>query len=224
MGRCLSWIDGQKEGTMELHISAFEHGSPIPDSYAMFNIADEGHVKPGANRNPEIRWSALPEGTKSLALIVVDTDAPTVGDDVNQEGRTVPEDLPRADFFHWVLIDVDPASGGIDEGAASEGVTTGGKPTGKKAHGVEGQNDYTGWFAGDPEMRGTYGGYDGPAPPWNDARIHNYVFRIYALDVDTLGLEGDFDARAALDAMDGHVIVAADHVGRYSLNPHVRNW
>ncbi|MDX1584125.1 MAG: YbhB/YbcL family Raf kinase inhibitor-like protein [Thermoanaerobaculia bacterium] len=209
---------------MKLHISAFDHGSPIPDEYAMFNIAEEGHVTPGGNRNPEIRWANVPEGTKSLALIVIDTDAPTVGDDVNQEGRTVPEDLPRTDFHHWVLVDIDPGLERIEKGSASDGVTAGGKPTGETEHGVTGQNDYTGWFSGDEEMGGIYGGYDGPAPPWNDARIHNYTFRLYALDVDSLGLTGSFDAGKALEAMEGHVIATADHVGRYSLNPSVRNW
>ncbi|MBW3671857.1 MAG: YbhB/YbcL family Raf kinase inhibitor-like protein [Acidobacteria bacterium] len=209
---------------MNLNISSFQHGSPIPDRFAMFNIAGEGHVRPGANRNPEIRWSALPDGTRSLALIMVDEDAPSVGDDVNQEGRTVPEDLDRTRFYHWVLVDIDPASEGIDEGAASDGVTSGGKLTGRTSFGMTGTNDYTSWFSGDEQMSGTYGGYDGPAPPWNDARIHSYYFRLYALDVDSLGMTGSFDARQALEQMEGHIIATAEHVGRYSLNPNVRNW
>jgi len=36
---------------------------------------------------------------------------------------------------------------------------------GSTAYGVRGINDYTGWFAGDPEMAGNHGGYDGPCPP-----------------------------------------------------------
>ncbi len=209
---------------MQLNISSFQNGSPIPDRYAMFVMAEEGHVKPGQNLNPEIQWSSLPEGTKSLALIVVDEDAPSVGDDVNQEGKTVSEDLPRADFYHWVLVDIDPSSGGIDDGTASDGVTSGGKPTGRSSHGITGQNDYTGWFAGDESMAGTYGGYDGPAPPWNDAKIHTYYFRLYALDIESLGLTGSFDAKRALEQMDGHIIATAEHVGQYSLNPNARNW
>lgn len=209
---------------MEIQISSFQHGSPIPDRHAMFNVAEQEHVRPGKNLNPEIRWSNLPDGTKSLALIVVDKDAPTVGDDVNREGRSVPEDLPRADFFHWVLVDIDPDSGGIDEGAASDGVIEGGKATGKTSHGVTGQNDYTGWFAGDEQMAGTYGGYDGPAPPWNDEKIHRYSFRLFALDVDSLGLTGSFDGREALDKLEDHIIATTEHVGMYSLNPRVRKW
>ncbi len=37
-------------------------------------------------------------------------------------------------------------------------------------------------------MAGAYHGYDGPYPPFNDARVHRYVFTVVALDTDTLGL------------------------------------
>ena len=36
-------------------------------------------------------------------------------------------------------------------------------------------------------MGGTYRGYDGPAPPWNDQRVHRYHFTLFALfDVGTV--------------------------------------
>ena len=38
-------------------------------------------------------------------------------------------------------------------------------PFGRAEHGVRGINNYTDWFAGDKEMKGDYGGYDGPFPP-----------------------------------------------------------
>ena len=41
-------------------------------------------------------------------------------------------------------------------------------------------------------MAGDYYGYDGPCPPWNDDLLHHYHFRVYALDVPTLGLAGRF--------------------------------
>jgi len=31
-------------------------------------------------------------------------------------------------------------------------------------------------------MKGTYFGYDGPAPPWNDSVVHHYAFTLYAVD------------------------------------------
>jgi phosphatidylethanolamine-binding protein (PEBP) family uncharacterized protein len=42
-------------------------------------------------------------------------------------------------------------------------------------------------MAGNPDMAGQYFGYDGPCPPWNDERMHHYIFTIYALDIDKSG-------------------------------------
>ena len=207
---------------MKLTVSGFDQGAPIPGTFAFCVPAEDEHVTLAPNKNPEVRWSDLPEGTRSLALIVHDPDVPSVGDDVNQEGRSVPHDLPRIDFFHWVLVDIPAELPGIPEGAASDGVTAHGKPTGRTRHGITGYNDYTGWFKGDPDMEGTYGGYDGPCPPWNDERLHHYHFTLYALDVPSLGLTGDFGGEDARTALEGHVLAKAEHVGTYTLNPSLR--
>jgi Raf kinase inhibitor-like YbhB/YbcL family protein len=86
---------------------------------------------------------------------------------------------------------------------------------------VQGLNDYTGWFAGDAEMSGQYHGYDGPCPPWNDERMHHYVFTVYALDSAQLELPAQFDADQLLSAMAPHVLAKASLTGRYTLNPAV---
>ena len=145
------------------------------------------------------------------------------GEDVNQAGKTVPADLPRVDFYHWVLVDIPASVTGLEEGAASQGVTPRGKSVGQTPHGITGKNDYTGWFAGDPDMEGVYGSYDGPCPPWNDSIIHRYYFRVFALDVDTLNLSGAFTGQDALEAMEGHVLGEAGHMGTYSMNPSVKS-
>jgi Raf kinase inhibitor-like YbhB/YbcL family protein len=173
----------------------------------------------GPNRNPRITWTDPPEGTRSFVLLCVDADAPTIPDDVNQEGRTVAAVLPRADFGHWVLVDIPGNVREIPEGADSDGVTARGKPVGPTPLGVRGQNDYTGWFANDADMAGTYGGYDGPCPPWNDERVHRYEFTIMALDVETLGLSGPFNMGDARAATAGHVLAEDSVVGTYTLNP-----
>ena len=80
-------------------------------------------------------------------------------------------------------------------------------------------NDFTTWFAGDPAMAGDYYGYDGPCPPWNDERIHHYLFRLYALDVPHLALETRFTGPQARAAMHGHILDEACLVGSYSLHP-----
>ena len=70
----------------------------------------------------------MPAGTQSLVLICHDFDVPSRGDDVNQPDREVPADLPRVDFFHWVMVDIPPACGAIAEGEFSRGFTARGKP------------------------------------------------------------------------------------------------
>jgi len=142
-----------------------------------------------------------------------------VATDVNVEGRSVAASLPRADFSHWVLVDIAPTVTSIAEGADADGITPKGKTLGATGLGVRGINDYTSWFAGDADMQGLYAGYDGPCPPWNDELVHEYTFSVHALDVDTLGLGGVFGASEALAAMQGHVLDHASVTFTYTLNP-----
>ena len=157
--------------TLLVTIDGWENGVAIPERFAFCQPAQEGHVTLGANRSPGIAWSEAPAGTASFAIICHDPDVPSVGDDVNQEGRTIPADLPRVDFYHWVLVDIPANLSELAEGTDSDGVTAGGKPPGTTDHGTRGINNYTDWFAGDADMKGEYGGYDGPCPPWNDTLI-----------------------------------------------------
>jgi Raf kinase inhibitor-like YbhB/YbcL family protein len=204
---------------LSIEVSGFAEGAPIPGVFAFCVPAASGHVTLGPNRNPRVHWSGAPQGTRSYALLCVDADAPTVGDNVNKEGVTVPASLPRADFSHWVLVDIPVGVTEIAEAADADGVVARGKPAGATAYGVRGRNDYTGWFADDADMAGTYAGYDGPCPPWNDEVVHRYTFTVYALDVDSLGLSGDFGLAEARGAMAGHVLAEASQLGTYTLNP-----
>jgi Raf kinase inhibitor-like YbhB/YbcL family protein len=207
---------------MQLIVQGIEDGKPIPEKFA-FGVPDkENHVQLGENLNPGIRWSGVPDGTRSLVLICVDTDVPTRPDDVNQEGRTVPADLPRGRFYHWVLVDLPPKSGGIAEGACSRGVTPRGKQSSAGPEGSrQGRNDYTAWFEGDPEMGGVYLGYDGPCPPWNDSIPHHYHFVLYATDLERCPVEGAFSGEEVEHALTGHVLARAEVTGVYTLNPAV---
>lgn len=181
------------------------------------------HFRFGGNRNPHLAWSDVPTVTRSFALLCADPDVPSEGSRVNQEGTTVPLDLPRVEFFHWVVADLPADLRAISEGSHSDGVRARGKPAGATSSGgVHGQNDYTGWFAGHPEMGGSYCGYDGMGPPWNDERVHGYRFTLFALDVDTLGLRGPFTGSDLRKAMEGHVLAEATIVGLYAINPDAR--
>ena len=205
---------------MKLVTTAFADMDTIPAEFAFCKPDPKSHVTLSANRNPDFKWRDLPPGTRSLALLCVDPDVPSRGDDVNQEGRVVKASLPRVDFFHWVLVDLPADTPAIRSGEFSDGVTPRGKPGPGALHGArQGINDYTGWFASDPQMSGNYFGYDGPCPPWNDERIHHYVFTLYALDVPTLGVDGTFTGAAARAALQGHVLAQAAVTGIYTQNP-----
>ncbi|HHH38100.1 MAG TPA: YbhB/YbcL family Raf kinase inhibitor-like protein [Sedimenticola sp.] len=207
---------------MKLSSRSITDGRPIDARYAFCVPDPENHVTLGENRNPALAWTGLPQGTRSLVLICHDPDVPSRGDDVNQEGRVVPADLPRVDFTHWVLVDIAPDRDGIAEGEFSAGVTARGKAGPDAPGGTrQGINSYTDWFAGDPEMEGDYYGYDGPCPPWNDAILHHYHFTLYALDLPRCPVEGRFDRDLVLAAIEGHVLGEAQITGTYSTNPAV---
>lgn len=207
---------------LSVQMGAWLDGSAIPTAHAFGKPGVDGPFDFGGNRSPAIAWSDAPEGTRSFVILCHDPDVPSSGEDVNQAGKTVPAELPRVDFFHWVLIDVPSATREIAEGSASQGITARGKAIGATAHGVTGKNDYTNWFASDADMSGTYGSYDGPCPPWNDSIVHHYHFTVYALDVETLGLTGEFTGQDVQKAMQGHILAQAAHVGTYSMNPAVK--
>ena len=208
---------------MELSTTAFHDNGVIPAEFAFGAIDAATHVKLAGNRNPDLRWSGLPTGAKSLVITCHDPDVPSKGDDVNQEGRKVPASLPRVDFFHWILVDLAANTPPIERGEFSDGVTARGKPGPHAPRNArQGVNDYTGWFAGDKDMAGNYFGYDGPCPPWNDELPHRYVFTLYALDVSRLGISGIFKGPDVRTAMAGHILAEASISGRYTLNPAVR--
>jgi hypothetical protein len=208
---------------MKLTSTSFGDGQPIPAEYAFCKPDVATHCTLGANRNPQLAWSDLPAGTLSLVLICHDYDVPSKADDVNQEGREIPAALARVDFFHWVLVDLDPQSAPITAGEFSSGVMPRGKagPAGPRRP-RQGINDYTAWFAGDKDMAGDYFGYDGPCPPWNDSIKHHYVFTLYALDVVTCPVAGHFGGADVRQAIAGHVLAEAKLTGLYTLNPKVK--
>lgn len=205
---------------MKLVSQSIADGAPIASPFAFARIDPVRHVTLSDNRSPHLAWSDVPANTRSFAIVCVDADAPSRPDDVNQEGREVPDTLERVDFHHWVLIDLPADTRELAEGEFSHQVTPKGK-SGPEAprEARQGTNDYTSWFASDQDMRGDYYGYDGPCPPWNDSIVHHYTFTVYALDVDRLPLEGKFDGGQALGVIREHTLGQASITGTYTLNP-----
>jgi Raf kinase inhibitor-like YbhB/YbcL family protein len=209
-----SWINGER---IPARFAAGKPSEPTSKDSAKGPVLSD-------NLNPHLAWSEVPVGTKSFVLICHDFDVPSRGDDVNQADREVPADLARVDFFHWVMVDVAATLCEIVEGSFSHG--------GLRAHGKpgpavvvkgfeaarQGLNDYTGWFAADPEMAGDYFGYDGPFPPFNDSLIHHYVFTVYALSAARTLVEGKFTGAQVRKAIYPHILAEATHSGTYTLN------
>ena len=78
---------------MDLNSTAFAAGSEIPRQYTC----------EGGDRAPPLRWSGAPQGTRSLALIVDDPDAPDPA-------------APKVTWVHWVLFDIPPGATALPEG------------------------------------------------------------------------------------------------------------
>ncbi|MHA2362362.1 MAG: YbhB/YbcL family Raf kinase inhibitor-like protein [Candidatus Hodarchaeales archaeon] len=202
---------------MKLSTNAFKDGERIPAKFAFCASKTEM----GSNNNPDFSWLNLPDGTNSLVFICHDSVVPTSAENVNKEGKVVPADLPRTDFYHWVMVDIPPTREGISEGEFSNGITAKGKQEIHAADGTIklGKNNYTDWFAGDENMGGIYRSYDGPCPPWNDELVHKYHFTLYALDLSKLDVDDDFGGPEALKAMEGHILAKVSVSGTYTLNP-----
>ena len=208
---------------MTLSSTSIQDGQPIDSSYAFCRpTGGDDHTTDGGNRSPHLAWSGAPAGTRSFAVVMHDPDVPADAGDANTEGKTIPQDAERTTFYHWLLANVPAQTTEIAEGEASDGVTEKGKGPGQTALGLEGTNDFTDFLKGSPR-EGTYGGYDGPCPPWNDLRLHHYHVTVYALDVETLDLDagGDFRGGDVLNAIKGHVLAQAEIVGTYTTNPAV---
>lgn len=201
---------------MKIRSDSFQHRQRIPVEFAAGQAQGDGFGF-APNRNPHLAWDDVPPATRSFALLCIDPDVPT-----DASVDPIPVDQPRTDFTHWAMVDIPAHLRGIAAGSCSDGVVPRGAPDPKGPPGSrQGLNDYTGWFANDPDMSGDWRGYDGPFPPPHDLREHRYFFRLFALDVERLDVPARFTAADVLRAMHGHVLAEASIYGTYSLNPKV---
>ena len=79
----------------EISSPAFSQGGSIPVQYTC----------DGDDLSPPLQWSGVPAGTRSLALIVDDPDAPDPA-------------APRMTWMHWVLYNLPPDGSGLPESVA----------------------------------------------------------------------------------------------------------
>jgi Raf kinase inhibitor-like YbhB/YbcL family protein len=95
---------------LELTSSAFPAGAPIPAQY----------TGDGQNLSPPLRWQNPPAGTRSLALLCEDPDA------------------PRGTFTHWVVFNLSAESRELGEGISPEGTRANGMAQGTNDFGKPG--------------------------------------------------------------------------------------
>ncbi len=91
--------------TLALTSSSFKPQGSIPNRYTC----------DGENVSPPLTWTGVPAGTKSLALVVDDPDAPDPAH-------------PKRTWVHWVLYNLPPADGGLVEGVAAAALPAGTLP------------------------------------------------------------------------------------------------
>jgi Raf kinase inhibitor-like YbhB/YbcL family protein len=97
---------GDSPMSIELTSTAFQKGETVPKQY----------TGDGVDHSPPLRWSEPPSGTKSLALICDDPDA------------------PRGTWVHWVLFNLPPQTRELEENVP----TTATLPSGAQ----QGKNDF----------------------------------------------------------------------------------
>ncbi len=84
--------------------TAFEDGGEIPPEFTC----------DAEDRSPPLAWTGIPDGTKSLALIVDDPDAPDPA-------------APKVTWVHWVLYDMPPSASGLSAGVSASDLPDGTK-------------------------------------------------------------------------------------------------
>jgi Raf kinase inhibitor-like YbhB/YbcL family protein len=210
--------------SMTLESTSVAHDEPIDLVHVIATPTADGKAEmAGADRSPHLRWSGEPPGTRSFAISVVDPDVPADRTRMGVEGLSLDHTEPRIDFAHWLVVDLPPDVHELPEGAGGERFGAHGRPPAPTSvGGVQGQNGYRGLFEGNPDLEGTYHGWNGPFPPWNDEQVHRYFTTVYALDVETLGLEPGFTLEEFRAAIEGHVLDSAEIVPTYTVNPSLR--
>jgi Raf kinase inhibitor-like YbhB/YbcL family protein len=88
--------------TFTLTSPAFTPGAAIPTRYTC----------DGANVSPPLDWAGIPAGTKSLALVLDDPDAPDPA-------------APKVTWVHWVVYELPITASGLPAGASSDHLPAG---------------------------------------------------------------------------------------------------
>jgi Raf kinase inhibitor-like YbhB/YbcL family protein len=97
-------------GTFIIRVGSLNSGSVLPDVYTC----------KGASESPAVSWDGIPPGTKSLALILDDPDA------------------PNGMFTHWIVYNIPPESGELVQAQPNTKVLANGAQQGDTSTGSRG--------------------------------------------------------------------------------------
>jgi len=162
--------------TIEITSTAFKNQTPIPKKY----------TGEGEDVSPPLAFSGIPEGTRELALICDDPDAPS------------PKFPGPEPWVHWVVYKIPPETRSLPEGIFKTARPD--TPAGL----LQGKNSWT---------SGMIVGYRGPLPPPASGK-HRYYFKLYALDAE-LDLAPKATKAELLKQLSGHVIGEGQLMGTY---------
>ena len=158
-----------------LKASAFSDEDMLPKKYTI----------DGESISPALSWNDAPEGTKSFALVMTDSD--------------VPPDF--GGFFpHWILYDIPASVNSLVEGASPGGTI----PSGAK----ELENAYAGFGMPDKGK-----GYGPPWPAGEDP--HRYTFTLYALKCEKMPIDVTANYDVFSKKVLPETIAAVALVGKY---------
>ncbi|MGA8613894.1 MAG: YbhB/YbcL family Raf kinase inhibitor-like protein [Xanthobacteraceae bacterium] len=90
-------------GLFTLQSTTFQDGKMMPKKVANTNAVNKNPNCVGENVSPELHWSNVPDGTKSLVLLMTD-----------------PEGRGGAGVMHWVAYGILPTLTGFAEGETSK--------------------------------------------------------------------------------------------------------
>jgi len=97
-------------GVLTLSVNSLNPGSVLPDVYTC----------KGASKSPEVSWSNIPAGARSLVLILDDPDA------------------PAGTFTHWLVYNIPPVSGDLAQGQPNVKVLSNDAQQGESSTGSRG--------------------------------------------------------------------------------------
>lgn len=195
-------------------------GKRVPDSNVVCLPTKDGKSdQSGQSLRPTIGWSGAPATAKSYAIFVMDPDVPADFTDAGKDGKTLPVEAKRMNFFHYGVINIPAETTSFPGGAADV----------QPGLGIQLANDM-----GANHYVATPAQFGGPCPPWNDERLHHYHFIVMALDKDAPIQDAeplahskwvpDNSAKATFNRLTAsdHVLARGEVVGTYSLNPKMK--